>query len=190
MRFSASLLLFFLCSTAMASNTKTMKFTFKNAEITDVIAAYAKISGRKFVIDPGARGKTTILAPREVPVEEAFALLSTALATNQIAIIEQDETLVVMPARNAQRSLVPVLTELPALKPERLVTMVFTLKNVPADEVNRRLRILPSKDGELTPFGNNKVIVTDWSSNVHRIARLLAELDQPGTTFTPPPTAK
>jgi general secretion pathway protein D len=118
-------------------------------------------------------------------LDEAFNLLSTAMATNQFAISEQGDTLVVMSTRNALRSYLPVVTELPPLKPERLITMVFTFKNVSADEVNRRLRVLPSKDGEMTPFGK-KMIVTDWTTNIHRIARVLSEVDQPGLIFSSP----
>jgi len=168
---------------APAAGAKSLKFSFKNAEIADVIAAYAKVSGQKFVIDPSVRGRTTIIAPGDVSIDEAFSLLSDALATNQFAILEKGDEFIVTSARNAQRSLVPVVTELPPLKPERLITMIFTPKNISAEEINKRLRILPSKDGELTPFGDKKLIVTDWTSNVHRIAKVIGELDQPGNNF-------
>jgi len=176
---------FLFTHSAVAERVKTLKFNFLNAEIANVISTYAKASGRKFVLDSSVRGKTTILSPGEVSLEEAFSLLSIAMAINQFAISEQGDTLVVMSSRNAQRSLLPVLTELPPLKPERLLTMVFTFKHVPADEINRRLRILPSKDGEMTPFGN-KMIVTDWNTNIHRIAKVMVELDQPGVVFSSP----
>ncbi len=53
-------------SVATAKETKPSAksegiFNFKNTEITDVIAAYAKMSGERFVIDPAVRGKITIL---------------------------------------------------------------------------------------------------------------------------------
>lgn len=163
-----------------ATGDKKIPFHFENAEITKIIAAYAKASGQQFVVDASVRGKASILVPNPVSVEEAFALMSMALATNQFAISERENTMVIMSTRNVQRSLIPTLTELPPIKPEKMITMVFSLKNTSADEVNKRLRILPSKDGELTPFEPvNKVIVTDWVSNIHRIAAIIAEIDKP-----------
>ena len=88
--------------------------------------------------------------------------------------------MVVMSTRNAQRSMIPVVTELPPTKPERLVSMIFKTKYISAEEINKRLRILPSKDGEMAPFGTDRLFVTDWATNVNRIAKFIAELDQPG----------
>ena len=172
---------------------KTMKFHFQNAEITDIIASYAKASGQKFIVDPSVRGKASILNPKETSLTEAFALLSSALAVNNFAISEQGDTMVVQSARNTQRSLVPLYKELPDLKPERMATMVFELKYASAEEVNKRLRILPSRDGELTPYEpSNKIFVTDWVSNIHRIAAIINEIDQPAqdTTRALPAKAK
>lgn len=165
---------------SMLGTEKKIPFSFESADITKIISVYAKASGQRFVLDPSVRGKATILLPGPVSVEEAFSLMSSALATNQFAISEREDTMVIMSSRNAQRSLIPTLTELPALKPEKMITMIFQLKNISAHDVNLRLRILPSKDGEMTPFEpTNKLIVTDWVSNVHRIAKLISDLDQP-----------
>ena len=158
----------------------TLKFNFNNEEITKVVEIYSNASGQKFVLDPGVRGKITILLPAAVTIDEAFNQLSSALAVNGFAIAKQGDTMVVMSARNIQRNLVETTTELPALKPERMVTYILTLKYVSADEVNRNLRIIPSKDGELSVFPhNNQIIITDWASNMQRIAAMMKELDKP-----------
>jgi general secretion pathway protein D len=157
-----------------------LPFSFESAEITKIISIYAKASGKTFVVDPTVRGKISIYSPKPVSLEDAFALLSTSLAVNQFAIIQEGDTCVVMSSRNAQRSMIPVVSELPPIKPERMVSMIFRLKYLSAEEVNKRLRFLPSKDGELTPFGTDRLFVTDWATNINRIALFLAELDQPG----------
>jgi general secretion pathway protein D len=83
-----------------------VQFQFKNADVIDVLQAYMKATGQKFVIDPSIHGKITILNPRPVKTEEAFNLLSSSLATNQIAISEQGDTMVVASARNLQHGFV------------------------------------------------------------------------------------
>lgn len=166
----------------VAKAADTIPFTFQNEELTKIIETYSKASGQKFVLDPGVRGKATILMPEKISVEEAFNQLSSALAVNGFAISKQGDTMVIMTARNVQRNLLEVTTEVPALKPERMVSWIVTLKNVPVDVVNRDLRILPSRDGEMNVFmPKNQIIINDWSSNVNRVAMLLAELDKPNS---------
>lgn len=177
------LLIFALTLQAIvAKAADTISFTFQNEELTKIIETYSKASGQKFVLDPGVRGKATILMPEKISVEEAFNQLSSALAVNGFAISKQGDTMVIMTARNVQRNLLEVTTEVPALKPERMVSWIVTLKNVPVDVVNRDLRILPSRDGEMNVFmPKNQIIINDWSSNVNRVAMLLAELDKPNS---------
>lgn len=158
----------------------SMKFSFSNADLEKIIETYSKASGQKFVVDPGVRGKATITASDNVSQEEAFELLSSALAVNGYAISKQGNTMVVKNARTIQRDLIEISTTLPALKPERMVTYIMTLKHIPAATINRELRILPSKDGEMSVYPQgNQIIMTDWVSNLHRIDTLLKEIDRP-----------
>ena len=113
---------------------------------------------------------------------EAYNQLSNALALNGVGISTQGDTMVVMQARALQRNYIPTLTEAPPLKPERMTTVIFQLKYLSADDVNKQLRILSSRDGELVPFTpSNQILVSDWSSNMQRIAAILHELDKPQT---------
>lgn len=164
----------------MASPAFALKFSFNGEEITKIIDVYSKATNQRFVIDPGVRGKGTVTAADDVTNEEAFNLLSSMLALNGYAISKQGDTWVVLNARNIQRGLIEVVNTLPALKPERMVTYAITLKYMPVEQVNRELRILPSKDGEMSVFTKtNQIFISDWTSNLHRIDKILAELDRP-----------
>lgn len=56
--------------------------------------------------------------------------------------------------------------------------LVISLKYASANEINKELRILTSKDGELVPVSRtNQIIITDWVSNLYRITNLLKEID-------------
>lgn len=101
------------------------------------------------VIDPGVRGKINILAPQPVTTEEAFNLLASALAQNGFSYSLQGDTMYIASARNLQRNFREVVTELPPMKPERMVTWIVTLKHALAEDVNKSMRILPTKDGEI-----------------------------------------
>jgi type II secretory pathway component GspD/PulD (secretin) len=167
---------------ASAHAEKLMEFYFKNADVSEIIDAYARQSGKKFVIGPNIRGKADILVQEKVPLSEAFNLLSSALAFNGLALIEQQGTYVVQIARNLQNGsgpAMPVTDTLPPLKPERMMAYVYTPKHVSADLLQRNFRIASSKDGEMDLEGN-KLILKDWVSNIHRIHKTLQLIDVPG----------
>lgn len=167
-------------SVTTSAAEKSMKMNFKNEDLSKIIEVYSKASGQKFVVDSAVQGKVSIFLPEPVSIEEAFNQLSSALALNSYAISKQGDTMVVKSARNIQRDLIEVSTERPTLKPERMYTWVYSLKNTPADDIMKELRILPSKDGELTMHArNNQLIFTDWASNLNRIADILKEIDKP-----------
>lgn len=177
MKIIAALVLAFSVSTALAQ--EKVKMYFKNEDIVKIIEIYSKASGQKFVVDSSVRGTASIFLQEPVTVEEAFNHLSSALALNGFAISKQGDTMVIRSARNVQRDLIEVSTEKPSLKPERMYTWVYTAKNIPATDINRDLRILPSKDGELNvSAATNQLIMTDWASNLNRIAAILAEIDK------------
>jgi general secretion pathway protein D len=168
----------FISLAALAQQKIAM--SFNNEELTKVIETYSKASGQKFIVDPSVRGKITIILPEPISIEEAFNHLSSALAINGYAISKQLDTMVIKSARNIQRDLIEVSTARPALKPERMYTWIYKAKYLSAEQVSRELRILNSKDGELSPYSKgNQIIISDWVSNINRIADLLNELDKP-----------
>jgi type II secretory pathway component GspD/PulD (secretin) len=163
-----------------ASANDKIKMYFNNEELTQIIEVYSKASGQKFVVDPSVRGKISIFIQEPIAVEEAFSQLSSALAINGFAISKQGDTMIIKSARNIQRDLIEVSSEKPTLKPERMYTWVYKAKFIPVEDINRDLRILPSKDGELSVnTHNNQLIITDWVSNLHRVSDILKELDRP-----------
>lgn len=162
-----------------AETDKKIDFNYENADIIKVVKDYSSASGQKFIIDPSVHGKITILNKGPVTVEEAFDQMSSALALNSLGISTQDGVMVIMQARSLQRNYIGVGKELPPLRPERMYTWIVDLKNASADEVNKQLRILTSKDGELVPYTrSNQIFVSDWVSNLYRIKTMLSDIDQ------------
>jgi type II secretory pathway component GspD/PulD (secretin) len=169
-----------VATSAPAASEMKYKFFAQDGELASLIATYAKISGRKFIVDPAVRGKVGIYLPGDVTVEEAYNILVESLAINGFTVIEQGDTIVIKSARNAQRDMIPTYTKLPPPKPNRMVTMIFVPKYISVDDVNKRLRILPSKDGEMTPFEpSNMLIVSDFAANINRMAEIINQIDVP-----------
>lgn len=111
--------------------------------------------------------------------EQFKGQFSSALALNSMAISVQEGSYIISQARNIQRNLIEVTTTLPKLKPERMVTYIFTFKNGDAVEFNKQIRLMTSKDGEI--YANpttNQVTISDWASNIHRVHQILVEHDK------------
>ena len=169
-----------LISVASFAADKKMKMNFNNEEITKIIEAYSKASDQTFIVDPGVRGKISIFNADSVDLPEAYNQMSSALALNGYAISKQENTYIISPARQIQRNLIEVTSEVPALKPERMVSWVVTLKNISAKNVLRELRNLTSRDGELNMSSHtNQIIITDWASNLNKVSELFKQIDKP-----------
>lgn len=156
-------------------------FDFPNVEITDVIKAIGELTGKNFIIDPGVRGKITIIAPSKLTVAEAYKAFLSALAINGFTVVPSGAFLKVKSARNAQRDSIETYSGAYYPNSDQMITRIIHLKHISAAQVNRDLRILPSKDGEMSVYEpTNSIILSDYGSNIDRVMKIISQLDVPG----------
>lgn len=156
-------------------------FDFPNVEITDVIKAISELTGKNFIIDPGVRGKITIIAPSKLTVAEAYKAFLSALAINGFTVVPSGSFLKVKSARNAQRDSIETYSGAYYPNSDQMITRIIHLKHISAAQVNRDLRILPSKDGEMSVYEpTNSIILSDYGSNIDRVMKIISQLDVPG----------
>ncbi|MGE0527057.1 MAG: type II secretion system secretin GspD, partial [Bdellovibrionales bacterium] len=156
-------------------------FDYPNADIADVIKAISELTGKNFIVDPQVRGKITIIAPSRITVAEAYKAFLSALAINGLAIVPGDGFYKIKMARAAQRDNIDTFSGAYYPTSDQMITRIIKLKYISADEVNKQLRILTSKDGELVPYTpTNSLIVSDYGANMDRIMKILEQLDVQG----------
>ncbi len=156
-------------------------FDFPNVEITDVIKAISELTGKNFIIDPGVRGKITIIAPSKLTVAEAYRAFLSALAINGFTVVPSGNFLKVKSARNAQRDSIETFSGAYYPNSDQMITRIIHLKHILAEQVNRELRILPSKDGEMSIYSpTNSIILSDYGANIDRVMKIINQLDVPG----------
>lgn len=152
-----------------------------NGDITDVIKTVSELTGKNFIIDPGVRGKITIIAPSKITVAEAYKAFLSALAINGFTVVPSGSFLKVKSARNAQRDSIETYSGAYYPNADQMITRIIHLKHISAEAVNRDLRILTSKDGEMSIYTQtNSLIISDWGANIDRVMRIIAQLDVPG----------
>lgn len=156
-------------------------FDYPNAEISDVIKAISELTGKNFIVDPQVRGKITIIAPTQISVAEAYKAFLSALAINGFTVVPSGKFLKIRPARSAQRDSIDTYSKSYFPHTDQLITRIIKLKYISAADVNKQLRILPSKDGEMVPYEpTNSIIISDYGSNIARVMNIISQLDVPG----------
>lgn len=156
-------------------------FDYPNAEITDVIKAMSELTGKNFIVDPGVRGKITIIAPSKVTVAEAYKAFLSALAINGFSVVPSGKFLKVKQARDAQKDSIETYSGSYSPDTDQMITRIVHLKHISAADVNTKLRNLSSKFGDISVYEpTNSLILSDFGSNVERISGILKELDVKG----------
>lgn len=156
-------------------------FDFPNADIQDIVKAVSELTGKNFIIDQGVRGKITIIAPSKITVAEAYKAFLSALAINGYAVVPSGNFLKIRSARNAQRDSIETYSGAYYPNSDQMITRIIHLKHISADLVNRDLRILTSKDGEMSIYApTNSIIISDYGANIERVMKIISQLDVPG----------
>lgn len=156
-------------------------FDFPNADISDLVKVMSELTGKNFIIDPGVRGKISIVAPSKVTVAEAYKAFLSALAINGYAVVPSGKFWKIRSSRLAQRDGIETYSGSYYPNSDQMITRIIHLKHIQAEAVSRDLRMLQSKDGEVNPYPpTNSLIITDYGSNVERVMKIISQLDIPG----------
>ncbi|MBC8025730.1 MAG: hypothetical protein H7Y89_07050 [Steroidobacteraceae bacterium] len=146
-------------------------------ELADVIARYAKRSGKKFIVDPRVRAMGGLIGidADKINYEQLLALAHV----HMFVMVPTGDLIVVMPDANARQMPSPVYTDLKfkALDDE-WVTLLLTAKNACTANLVPILRPLMPQAAHLAanPY-SNQIIVSDRAVNARRIAGLIERFD-------------
>ncbi len=157
-------------------------FDYPNADITDVIKAISELTGKNFIIDQSVtRGKISIIAPTQITVAEAYKAFLTALSVNGLTVIPSGKFLKITQARNAIKDSIETYSGSYAPDADIMITRIVHMKYISAEELDKRIRILVTKDGTMAVYPpTNSLIISDFGSNIERLVKIIERLDVPG----------
>ncbi len=163
------LLLLILGTLAKAS----VILNFDEVDIKTAATQIAKITGKNLVIDPRVKGKITIISNKELTPREALELFSQALAMQGYALINEGDTIKILPSVQG----VP-FTRAKGGRGGELITMVYKLENVSAAQVINTVRPF------LSPYGRiaynqqaNAIIIADYADSINKARKILSIID-------------
>lgn len=157
----------------------TITLAFQNTDIEPVTLAVAKATGQSIIVDPRVKGKISLSTPRPVTKQGALDLFSSALRSAGFALVQVNGIYRVVPEADAKIQGNTVVTQ---TNPEgdQVITRVFKIKQDSANNLVNVLKPLLTPNSSITANpGNNTIIVTDYASNVKRVAKLIDSMDEP-----------
>ena len=170
---------------AVAADQVTLSFT--NAEIADVARTIAVITGRNVVLDPRVRGTMSLNTDKPVSKAVAYNQFLATLRLQGFTVVESAGLYKVVPEADAklQASSVNAGNRVAGATAQgnQISTQIFHLNYETANNLVPVLRplISPNNTINVNP-GNNSLVITDYTDNLQRIARIIAALDVPSAS--------
>ncbi|PXW93355.1 general secretion pathway protein D [Sphaerotilus hippei] len=171
---------------ARSATAAPVTLNFPDADIGAVSRAMAAILGRPILVDPRVKGRMTLYTEQPVSLAQAHALYVATLRGLGHAVVESAGLLKVVPETEAKLQTGTVVT-VPASPASRqgdqIVTRIFPVVHESANNLSTVLRPLISPNNliNVNP-GNNTLVITDYESNLQRLATLISALDTPSAT--------
>ena len=151
--------------------------------IERVIAAVAKKTGKKYLIDPRVHGNVEILGQDLGAV--TYGDLLSVLHLSGYTAVEGSNYISVIPLTDVRSMALPLATAKDSYPDGQFVTLVITVKNTMAPQLVPSLRPLMPTYGHLSAIPcTNQLILVDNFANVKRLEKLIASLDV-GTPYVP-----
>lgn len=156
---------------------------FENADIQTVIKAISELSGKNFVIDPRVKGTVNIVSDKPISKTDSYKVLESALRMQGFASVEADGVIKVLPEADArtygmkmEKSVGGALSRQHQLG-DQVITKIFVIQHGSATALVNALRPLVAPNNSIGVYPNsNAIIITDYSSNIKRVARIISEL--------------
>ena len=160
-----------------------MNFNLDEAELPDLVKAISNITGKRFIYGGKLRQiKATVYSPEKVTAGEAYGAFLSILQTNGMTVIPQGRFLKIIETPGIVQDATPLYGPAsPVPEEDRYVTRLYRLAHIDANETATVLTKFKSKDGDITAYQpGNLLIMTDTAVNIHRMMRIIEEIDLGG----------
>src|SRR5450830_975690 len=168
---------------AGAGTDRTLTLNFSNADLESVARAMAVITGRQILLDARVKGNLSLTSEDPMTPSQAWSLWASALRLQGYVMVESGGVYRVLPEADGKLQSASVVAGAEGPRDDRIVTRVFKLSHESASNLVPVLRplISPNNVINLNP-GNNALVITDYASNLARLATLIESLDTPSGT--------
>jgi general secretion pathway protein D len=168
---------------ALAEQPVAQRITpnFKDADITQIIEAVSMATGKNFIIDPRVRAQVTMLSSTPMTPDQFYQAFLAILQVHGFIAVPAGNVIKIVPDANMRQYPADDLPNHVSSTSDELVTQVLAVKNVGAAQLVPVLRPLMPQNAQLSAVtGANILIISDRASNVNRMMRIIARIDEVG----------
>jgi len=154
---------------------------FNEVDIRIVLKTIGDITGVNFLVHENIQGTVTLISPTKIRLGEVYKVLESILEVKGYAAVPAGKIVKIVPRAEAQkRNLHTRVGSDPADIPrdDTVVTQIIPLRHASAAEVSVLIAPLVSTGSHVATYPRtNAIVLTDTSSNIHHIARIIQEFD-------------
>lgn len=162
---------------------RTLLINFNNVVATEFIRFISQISGKNFIFDEAdLQFQVTIVSEEPTSLDNIMAALLQELRVHGLSITEQGNNLIIHrnPGVTAISNVIADNLPVEEGKKSEIVTRLFRLNTADPDKVATILKPLMSEKAIIEVFKDtNHLIVTDLTTNIDEVAKLVRSLDSP-----------
>ena len=163
---------------SQASRAEEVTLNFSDADLVAVINSVSQITGKNFIIDPRVKGKVTVVSSKPLNEGEVYSVFLSILQVHGFATVPTDNAIKIIPDATAKQDATPS-TAASRNPGDQLITRVLTIEHINAAQLVPILRPLVAQQGHLAAYpATNVLIISDRASNIIRIDRIIAQIDQ------------
>lgn len=156
----------------------TVTLSFVNADIESVANVIAKTTGQTIIVDPKVKGAINLVSNQALTKQKALDAFATALRSSGFVMVGVNGTYRIVPEVDAKFISNSVSTGKDKQDGDQIITRVFKLNFESALNLLPVLKPLVSKNNTINAYsGNNTIVITDFASNIKRIAQLISSID-------------
>jgi general secretion pathway protein D len=184
-RLAVTLAALALSAMALAEQPNSQRITpnFKDADITQIIEAVGMATGKNFIIDPRVRAQVTMLSSTPMTPDQFYQAFLAILQVHGFVAIPTGNVVKIVPDANMRQYAANDLPDHVSSTSDEMVTQVLAVQNINASQLVPVLRPLMPQNAQLSAVtGANILILSDRASNVNRMLRIIARIDQVGSS--------
>ena len=159
-----------------------VRLNFKDTPLDAVLEHLSQVAGLAVVKETPVEGKVTVISMQPVTAAQAVTLLDAVLKSNGYTAIVSGRTLRIVARDKAKKGNIPVQfgDDPNTIAPtDELITQVIPVKNVDAVHLLNDLKpLIPAEADVAANAGANAIIITDASSDILRIVRIISIMDR------------
>ncbi len=166
---------------ARIADGPTITPNYKDADLSQIIQAVGEVTGKNFIIDPRVNAKVTMLSATPMSPAAFYEAFLAVLQVYGYVAVPAGKVIKIIPNTDARQVPANDLPDNVSSTSDEIVTQIITMKNISAAQLVPLLRPLIPQYGHLAAYPSaNMLIISDRASNVSRIVRIVARMDESG----------